>query len=183
MNTGKVYFVAAPARIKIGFTCSPERRLIALRRADMEELTVIAIIDGSRALEKHLHGLLKEHRFRGEWFRDCDDVRRVIDEAISGKHVVAVPAPEHQLSPAAPDTEPKISPEFEIVRRLSDEAEAALSRKDDEYEICGRIQAFLSASEVFIQQREELQGEADDMLAQIDRIRRLANPNRTLAGG
>lgn len=115
----------------------------------MEELTVIAIIDGTRSLEHLLHGLLKEHRLRGEWFRDCDDVRCVIAEAVAGKHVVKVPEPIQDIPPE----KPAISPEFEILCRLFDETEAALERGDDKYEIRGRVRAVLAASEVFMRQR------------------------------
>lgn len=77
-KAGKVYFVAAPGRIKIGFTISPESRLDKLRQVDMEELTMLGIVDGTRRLERHLHRKLAPFRLKGEWFLDCPDVRSAI---------------------------------------------------------------------------------------------------------
>lgn len=160
--SAKVYFVAAPGRIKIGFTRNPEKRLIALRRADMEELTVVAIVDGYRSLEKKLHGLLQAHRLRGEWFVDCPEVREVINDAVAGRHDVGEePKPKPEPAPVvaklnAPELEedhPRYSPEFQIIQRLLDEAEASLGRNDDKYEVRGRVQAALVAADVFMQQR------------------------------
>jgi hypothetical protein len=161
----KVYFVSAPGRIKIGFTRMPEKRLKALRRADMEELTVIAIMDGKRALESKLHGLLKDYRLRGEWFVDCPEVRMVIDEAVAGKHAVVERPPCEAIvaaptdDPDYPVEEPKWSPEYQIISRLFDEAEASLARDDDKYEVRGRVEAALAAAELLMQQRGWLKPE------------------------
>jgi hypothetical protein len=166
MKTGKVYFVSAPGRIKIGFTRFPERRLVALRRADMENLTVIDIIDGERALEKRLHDLLSVHRLRGEWFNDCHEVRGVIEDAVAGKHSISEdPKPEPAYAAQLNSTDdPPYSPEFQIVQRLLDEAESSLGRSDNKYEVRGRVEAALAAADVFMQQR-------------------LGGKNRTVAGG
>lgn len=85
MSKGYVYFVGAPGRIKIGFTTKPEQRLIQLQAQDMERLTTIAIIDGSRKLERKLHLLASEYNFRREWFNDCPEVRAIMDKAIAGE--------------------------------------------------------------------------------------------------
>jgi len=152
--SGKVYFVAAPGRIKVGFTRKPERRLTALRRADMEELTVIAIIDGERALEKKLHAILAEHQLRGEWFKDCERVREIITEAVAGKHAVAAPvAEEPAVKEVEADDPPAFSHEYQIVQRLFDEAEAAIARGADKYEVRGYANAALAASQAFMRQR------------------------------
>lgn len=82
--SGKVYFVSAPGRIKIGFTKHPDRRLMQLRAADMEPIEVVGIIDGVRYVERKLHYLLREYRLNGEWFEDCEEVRAVINDAIAG---------------------------------------------------------------------------------------------------
>lgn len=82
---GKVYFVEAPGRIKIGYTVNPDDRLEKLRQADMETLTVVAVIDGTRRLERHLHGKLAPFRIKGEWFLDCLGVRDAIGECLSSK--------------------------------------------------------------------------------------------------
>lgn len=153
--SGKVYFVSAPGRIKIGFTTKPEKRLIVLRRSDMEELTVIAIIDGSRALERKLHALVDKHRLRGEWFTDCADVREVIADAVAGKHAMIA-----EPKPAAPDYaiygphRPRpFVPEYLIVQKLLDEAEASLARNDDKYETRGHVRSALIAAATFMEQQ------------------------------
>lgn len=75
---GKVYFVAAPGRIKIGFTINPDSRLEKLRQVDMEDLSVLSVVDGTRRLERHLHRKLAPYRLKGEWFLDCAAVREEI---------------------------------------------------------------------------------------------------------
>jgi hypothetical protein len=83
-KAGKIYFVTAPGRIKIGFTTKPEARLAQLRRMDMEELKVIATVDSFKWVELKLHELALPYRIKGEWFTDCPEVRAVVDGFISG---------------------------------------------------------------------------------------------------
>jgi len=85
MSKGYVYFVEAPGRIKIGFTTKPEARLVQLQTQDMERLSMIAIIDGSRKLERRLHQMAADYNFRREWFTDCPEVRAIIDRAVAGE--------------------------------------------------------------------------------------------------
>lgn len=82
--SGKVYFVSAPGRIKIGFTKHPEKRFAQLRAADMEELEVLGIANGTRADERGLHDHLQAHNLRGEWFLDNEHVREAMDRFIAG---------------------------------------------------------------------------------------------------
>lgn len=84
---GKVYFVSAPGRIKIGYTMQPDQRLKHLRSMDMEQLEMIAVKDGTRRIEHALHALVADHRIRGEWFKDCPEVRLVIGDFLSDKLV------------------------------------------------------------------------------------------------
>jgi hypothetical protein len=85
VKKGKVYFVSAPGRIKIGFTTQPEVRLAHLQAVDMERLEVIGTIDASRTDETSLHTKLEKHRIRGEWFADNEEVRTVISLFLSGE--------------------------------------------------------------------------------------------------
>jgi hypothetical protein len=83
MKSGKVYFVGAPGRVKIGYTVNPDDRLGKLRQADMEQLSVLLVVDGTRKLEAHLHKTLAPYLIKGEWFRDCAAVRRAMDDCRS----------------------------------------------------------------------------------------------------
>lgn len=91
---GKIYFVSAPGRIKIGYTRKPEQRLAQLKAVDMEPLTSLGVIPGTRSLEKRLHALVAPHRIRGEWFADCEPVRMVIGDALNGLHPCEEEPPE-----------------------------------------------------------------------------------------
>ena len=85
MKTGKVYFLSAPGRIKIGFTTQPEVRFAHLKAVDMERLDVIGTADGSRDDESGLHRRLEQHQLRGEWFADNEEVRETISLFLEGK--------------------------------------------------------------------------------------------------
>lgn len=113
MKKSYVYFVQAPGRIKIGFTMHPSERLVALQSQDMEPLTMIAIIEGSRALERHLHKMLVEFNHRREWFRDCPEVRAVIQSAVAGEISVAEPKPAEDLPSKVASFEFRILPILE----------------------------------------------------------------------
>jgi hypothetical protein len=82
--SGTIYFVAAPGRIKIGYTCQPEKRLKNLRQADVQELTVIATVPGNRPLEHAVLARLDAHRLKGEWFKDCAEVWEVMSAVVDG---------------------------------------------------------------------------------------------------
>lgn len=95
MKPGTVYFVGAPGRIKIGFTTNPEIRLLALRNADMEPLTVIASLVGERRHERAIHGRFAHLKIKNEWFRDCGELREYI-AAVQRDGLETLP-PEPQL--------------------------------------------------------------------------------------
>lgn len=108
--TGKIYFVSGPGRIKIGYTTKPETRLKQLRHVDMEPLEIIAIADGSQKMENRLQAMAQPYCIRAEWFRDCPEVRRIIDDFVSGKIVfdkfgqdIEPPEPVVAASKAEPD--------------------------------------------------------------------------------
>lgn len=124
--TSKVYFLTAPGRIKIGHTARPERRLAQLKAADMEPLEVLAVVNGSRNDERRLHDMLEDHRLRGEWFTDNDQVRKVISGFISGE----IKFPLGDLDPEPDDIERPQS----AVDRVVDEAMGELRFLLDEIE-------------------------------------------------
>ena len=146
--TGKVYFIAAPGRIKIGYTRQPERRLRDLQNADMEQLTTLAVIEGTRKTERALHERLIHERLKGEWFVDCENVRRAMAEAISGKFA------DMETTVAAPTDEspdPIERPELiSVCSRLADDALKALVTGKDKHEVRDQIRALLATSELMI---------------------------------
>lgn len=79
-SDGYCYFVHARCTpmIKIGMSLDPEKRIYDLRNMSPLPLRVIGLFQGGRSLEKHLHEQLHEHRAHGEWFFDCQRLRKVL---------------------------------------------------------------------------------------------------------
>lgn len=96
---GRVYFVSAPGRVKVGYTKTPENRLAKLRQVDMEELTVIGVVAATRKSEKSLQAKLSKYLIKGEWFRDCHEVRDAITQFMHGaERTLQEEAIQHPLS-------------------------------------------------------------------------------------
>ena len=148
---GKVYFVGAPGRIKVGYTQNPERRLRTLRHVDMEDLVIIAVIDGTRKTEKLIHAELAKYHLRGEWFKDCSDVHAIIDNAIEGKYSTDHendfdPAPVKQTA-ASILANPSVLPDC---YRLSEELTEAMITQRDKYEIRAKAEALITVTEILL---------------------------------
>jgi hypothetical protein len=80
-----VYFVAAPGRVKVGFTKQFPRRFNNLNWSDAGHLTIIGWIYGDRRTERAIHDALAGFRLENEWFKDCEAVRAVLKAAASGE--------------------------------------------------------------------------------------------------
>jgi hypothetical protein len=67
---GWVYVIEARkgGPIKIGWARDPEKRLRQLQTAHAEQLTLLAVIPGTRCLEQEIHRKLIFARRGGEWF-------------------------------------------------------------------------------------------------------------------
>jgi hypothetical protein len=91
VRENRLYFIAAPGRIKIGITVDVKRRLSEIGKHLAEEIELLGHVAGSYGFEKHLHSLLAEHAIGREWFKDCDDVRNVMTQVLSGDVVGFVP--------------------------------------------------------------------------------------------
>lgn len=80
---GSVYFASSDGRIKIGTTTYgvPER-LTQISAHLAVPLTLIGSIPGGLKLERAVQHHLKGFLIKGEWFRDCEDVRRVVTDLI-----------------------------------------------------------------------------------------------------
>jgi hypothetical protein len=75
-SPGFVYFILHGDQIKIGHSIDPATRAksLSLRPSD-----VIAVIEGTQALERSLHKKFSEHRIGNtEWFHDCPEIREHI---------------------------------------------------------------------------------------------------------
>lgn len=98
-----VYLVEAVGSdcVKIGIARNIEQRLAGLQTSCPHTLVVRDIFKGGRKEERKLHRLLKTHRVRGEWFRDCGRVQEIWAEFKSiqppelainkSRHGVAIP--------------------------------------------------------------------------------------------
>lgn len=77
-----VYFIqVSSGPIKIGYASRDVyERLANLQVGNHEEMRLLAVASGTAALERALHKRLARHCVRGEWFRDCDEVRAAIAE-------------------------------------------------------------------------------------------------------
>ena len=65
-----IYFVTARdiARVKIGYSTNPARRLSKLQSDSPVKLVLERVIDGEVSDELALHDLFAGHRLSGEWF-------------------------------------------------------------------------------------------------------------------
>lgn len=80
-----VYAVRQPnGLIKIGYTATPEKRIRNLETQGGFSVEILAVVDGTRKIERALHQMLDEHRVEGEWFADCDEVRSAIEDLRAG---------------------------------------------------------------------------------------------------
>lgn len=65
-----VYFLqSASGPIKIGFSTNPVLRISSLRTAAAENIRVLAVVDGDKAMEAALHQEFAAARIRNEWFQ------------------------------------------------------------------------------------------------------------------
>lgn len=80
-----VYFITDGEAIKIGKANNPRARLSSLQTSHHKPLYIIAAIPGDEMLERQLHRTFGEFRIRGEWFKDCAEIRAFVDRQTRGK--------------------------------------------------------------------------------------------------
>lgn len=84
--TPRVYAVRWEKYIKVGYTTNFAKRLRSLTHGlPTDALEVILSVPGNRWLEETVHVKLAAYRTRGEWYRDCLEVRAVINRLEAGK--------------------------------------------------------------------------------------------------
>lgn len=77
-----VYFVQSDDAIKIGCTKNLERRLSEVESGIRAKVSLIGWIYGTFATELLIHKRLAGHAEGNEWFRDCAEVRSLIQYLI-----------------------------------------------------------------------------------------------------
>lgn len=74
-----MYFIKSGQWIKVGVSANPWQRLTEFQTANPELLEMLAVGPGDYGFESELHRLFGEHRGVGEWFRDNERIRAVVD--------------------------------------------------------------------------------------------------------
>jgi len=86
MNTtvpGYVYAIRSGRHLKIGFARNLEQRLNALQVSSPREIELIGSVTGYPQHERTIQGRFAEYHVRGEWFKDCEAIRRFFANTIS----------------------------------------------------------------------------------------------------
>ena len=73
-SRGFVYFLRVKNKVKIGSSKSPLNRVEDLHTGLPDDFTSIVIVPGDASDERYLHGVLRKHRQRREWFTAHRDV-------------------------------------------------------------------------------------------------------------
>jgi mRNA-degrading endonuclease YafQ of YafQ-DinJ toxin-antitoxin module len=74
-----VYFVEMNGFIKIGKSRDWQKRMEQFRTGSPFEINVLMVVVGGLDFEAELHAKFMEHHHKGEWFRDCKEIRDFID--------------------------------------------------------------------------------------------------------
>ncbi len=83
-----IYFAQCGNQIKVGIAINVRKRLSGLQVASPLPITLLGSIAGDRHVEKTLHEQLRGFHVRGEWFRDCQEVRDIIKRATESHDAV-----------------------------------------------------------------------------------------------
>ncbi len=86
--------------VKVGIATSPKKRLAWLQTAIPLELVMLAVADWPDEDERVIHGLLWEHRIRGEWFKHCKTVDEIVERMKSGAKSYTEEFKEHNAPTA-----------------------------------------------------------------------------------
>lgn len=76
---GTVYFIGGEVgAIKIGYSTYPLNRLAAMHMGSPIPLRILALVRGSKAMERSYHQRFAAHRLHGEWFERCPEIEAEI---------------------------------------------------------------------------------------------------------
>lgn len=132
MTTGKVYFVECAGRIKIGYTQDVASRLKSLATGAPAEMSILATVDGTVNFERAIHKDLAAYRVKGEWFRDCSEVRSLMADVVArGALAIGFVEPEVEqtrVSVAPPQAQPEPSTGTSVLRPIYKRIDACMER-------------------------------------------------------
>ena len=84
-----IYFIQSLDKIKIGYTSNNVmERKRGMETGNPHGMIVIGLVDGDKTHEHKIHSALDEYCAFGEWFFDCNEVRKYISDILNGKKVV-----------------------------------------------------------------------------------------------
>lgn len=97
MPVGRIYFIQAECGgpIKIGFARDVASRMKGLQTSHHERLVCLVHICGTMDEEQLLHKDYAAYRLEGEWFKDCPEIRALLEHAkahVTAEGSVAKPA-------------------------------------------------------------------------------------------
>lgn len=84
-----VYFISDGEHVKIGLSRQPRKRLSSLQTGHPKRLNIVGLMPGGAEDEFQLHGRFRDHRVKGEWFRDCSEIRDFIARAANDHSALA----------------------------------------------------------------------------------------------
>ena len=84
LSKEKVYFAAASGRLKVGTTNHEvSDRIREISSHLPEPLTILGWIDGGLPLERAIQSHFSPWHIKGEWFRDCDEIRAGVQKLLT----------------------------------------------------------------------------------------------------
>ena len=78
-----IYFAECGNQIKIGISSNLNARMADLRNEAGRPVSLIGTIAGDLRIERALLKKLRPYRIKGEWFKDCRDVRAAIQNCLN----------------------------------------------------------------------------------------------------
>jgi hypothetical protein len=77
-----IYFVEMAGHIKIGLASNWRKRVSGLQTSSPFEITCLLVLTAYIGLERDLHEKFSAAHVRGEWFKDCPEIRVFIAKGL-----------------------------------------------------------------------------------------------------
>lgn len=75
-----IYVLSDNTALKIGYTSNLSSRIKQLQTGNSSVLRLLYLKEGDKSLESHLHSVLSDYHFRGEWFNNDPKIHEVINK-------------------------------------------------------------------------------------------------------